>query len=284
MKVIKEKSILPMAGVASVCLPTNWAGPSPSRKSLNWLLAPRFTPEKIKLTKKTHKIRNCYVMVQFLISKTNEHHERGDSIKDNISGCLSPTLFSVVCVQSAQSELILLLSGDPEPFAAGHYLQHEKHLENCPSKIIHHRKHQALIWFSQSSCFIIASLCPSWVFFLTVCSLYSTLFTVSPCLDTLQPLTTRWHTNSTVTSMLFYLGCLCWVEQHFTSGYSSFNSVKFALWDQKVADDINRCECKMGIDRCKWTIILNHWHSPLSMSTLLQKKDKTGRCRVCGGG
>lgn len=39
-----------MAGVASVCLPTNWAGPSPSRKSLNWLLAPRFTPEKIKLT------------------------------------------------------------------------------------------------------------------------------------------------------------------------------------------------------------------------------------------
>lgn len=44
--------ISPMAGVASVCLPTNWAGPSPSRKSLNWLLAPRFTPEKIKLTHK----------------------------------------------------------------------------------------------------------------------------------------------------------------------------------------------------------------------------------------
>lgn len=42
-----------MAGVASVCRPTNWAGPSPSRKSLNWLLAPRFTPEKIKLERNT---------------------------------------------------------------------------------------------------------------------------------------------------------------------------------------------------------------------------------------
>lgn len=45
--------LLPMAGVASVCRPTNCAGPSPSKKSLNWLLAPRFTPEKIKLMQKT---------------------------------------------------------------------------------------------------------------------------------------------------------------------------------------------------------------------------------------
>ena len=31
---------LPMGGVASVCRPTIWAGPRPSRKSLNWLSAP----------------------------------------------------------------------------------------------------------------------------------------------------------------------------------------------------------------------------------------------------
>lgn len=31
---------LPMGGVANVCRPTIWAGPRPSRKSLNWLSAP----------------------------------------------------------------------------------------------------------------------------------------------------------------------------------------------------------------------------------------------------
>lgn len=38
-----------MAGVASVCRPTSWPGPRPSRKSLNWLSAPNRIPEKIRL-------------------------------------------------------------------------------------------------------------------------------------------------------------------------------------------------------------------------------------------
>jgi len=50
---------LPIDGVAKVCRPTSWAGPSPSRKSLNWLSAANLTPGKIKLKnnikKKTHK-------------------------------------------------------------------------------------------------------------------------------------------------------------------------------------------------------------------------------------
>lgn len=40
---------LPMGGVASVCLPTIWAGPSPSRKSLNWLPGPRRVVGKTNL-------------------------------------------------------------------------------------------------------------------------------------------------------------------------------------------------------------------------------------------
>lgn len=46
---------IPMAGVASVCRPTSWAGPSPSRKSLNWLLAPMLMPEKIKLQQESQQ-------------------------------------------------------------------------------------------------------------------------------------------------------------------------------------------------------------------------------------
>lgn len=42
---------LPMGGVASVCRPTIWAGPRPSRKSLNWLSAPSRVG-KINLQKK----------------------------------------------------------------------------------------------------------------------------------------------------------------------------------------------------------------------------------------
>lgn len=40
---------LPMEGVASVCRPTIWAGPSPSRKSLNWLSGPRRVVGKTNL-------------------------------------------------------------------------------------------------------------------------------------------------------------------------------------------------------------------------------------------
>lgn len=40
---------LPMGGVASVCRPTIWAGPSPSRKSLNWLSGPRRVVGKTNL-------------------------------------------------------------------------------------------------------------------------------------------------------------------------------------------------------------------------------------------
>lgn len=49
----KEKRVftvcLPMGGVASVCRPTIWAGPSPSRKSLNWLSGPRRVVGKTNL-------------------------------------------------------------------------------------------------------------------------------------------------------------------------------------------------------------------------------------------
>lgn len=43
---------LPIGGVASVCRPTIWAGPSPSRKSLNWLSAPSRVVGKTNLEKK----------------------------------------------------------------------------------------------------------------------------------------------------------------------------------------------------------------------------------------
>ncbi len=36
--------------------------------------------------------------------------------------------------------------------------------ENCPSKIIHQSQHGDLIWFCQSFCFAVISLCLSWVF------------------------------------------------------------------------------------------------------------------------
>lgn len=39
----------PMGGVASVCRPTSWPGPSPSRKSLNWLSAPSRVVGKMNL-------------------------------------------------------------------------------------------------------------------------------------------------------------------------------------------------------------------------------------------
>lgn len=38
-----------MAGVARVWRPTSWAGPRPSRKSLNWLSEAKRTPGKIRL-------------------------------------------------------------------------------------------------------------------------------------------------------------------------------------------------------------------------------------------
>lgn len=40
-----------MGGVASVCRPTIWAGPRPSRKSLNWLSGPRRVVGKTNLKK-----------------------------------------------------------------------------------------------------------------------------------------------------------------------------------------------------------------------------------------
>lgn len=50
---IKERKLItvtiPMGGVANVCRPTIWAGPSPSRKSLNWLSGPRRVVGKTKL-------------------------------------------------------------------------------------------------------------------------------------------------------------------------------------------------------------------------------------------
>lgn len=45
---------LPIAGVARVWRPTSWAGPRPSRKSLNWLSEARRTPGKIRLKAKGH--------------------------------------------------------------------------------------------------------------------------------------------------------------------------------------------------------------------------------------
>lgn len=41
-----------MGGVASVCRPTSWAGPRPSRKSLNWASEESLTPGKMRLKEK----------------------------------------------------------------------------------------------------------------------------------------------------------------------------------------------------------------------------------------
>lgn len=114
-----------MAGVASVCLPTNWAGPSPSRKSLNWLLAPRFTPEKIKLTQRTHK----HERMKTDTTHQHQHEDRGDSLEDNNR----ITLLSV----TVHSQHTLILQSlfcclQENPFTASHYLQHEKHFWKWP--------------------------------------------------------------------------------------------------------------------------------------------------------
>lgn len=91
-------SILPMAGVASVCLPTNWDGPRPSRKSLNWLLAPRLTPEKIKLRQRTYK---CEWMKTNLANVTIK---TGDS---------EPVTYPILLSVAAHCHLTLLPSGEP---------------------------------------------------------------------------------------------------------------------------------------------------------------------------
>jgi len=39
----------PIGGVANVCRPTSWAGPRPSRKSLNWASEESLTPGKMRL-------------------------------------------------------------------------------------------------------------------------------------------------------------------------------------------------------------------------------------------
>ena len=127
-------SNLPIAGVARVCRPTSWAGPRPSRKSLNWLLAPRLTPGKIKLTQRTQRT--------------------GLNIR---KGPVS-TLYTVssFCCQSL--------------FTAW------KHIGNCPSHRIHHRKHYSFNLIQSKFVFIIAPLSP---FLWTMCSLYHTVFTVT---------------------------------------------------------------------------------------------------------
>lgn len=126
------------------------------------------------------------------------------------------------------------------PFAASHYLQHEKQPEYCPCEIIHHRKHQALMRFSQSLCFIISSLGPSFLYSLLI-KLHS-VYCQSP--DTyMQKWTCRPGYNTIphnmfpyklyVISIPFYLGWFNWVGQQFISSYSSFNSVRFAEPSEK---------------------------------------------------
>lgn len=44
-----KAKILPIGGVANVCRPTIWAGPRPSRKSLNWLSGPSLVVGKMNL-------------------------------------------------------------------------------------------------------------------------------------------------------------------------------------------------------------------------------------------
>ena len=44
-----------MGGVANVCRPTSWAGPRPSRKSLNWASEESLTPGKMRLKQRRHK-------------------------------------------------------------------------------------------------------------------------------------------------------------------------------------------------------------------------------------
>lgn len=53
---ITWQKFLPIAGVARVWRPTSWAGPRPSRKSLNWLSEAKRTPGKIRLKAKQHRI------------------------------------------------------------------------------------------------------------------------------------------------------------------------------------------------------------------------------------
>lgn len=46
----------PMGGVANVCRPTSWAGPRPSRKSLNCASEESLTPGKMRLNQRDTKV------------------------------------------------------------------------------------------------------------------------------------------------------------------------------------------------------------------------------------
>lgn len=136
----ERRGFVPMAGVASVCLPTNWAGPSPSRKSLNWLLAPRFTPEKIKLPQKTQnsplltlKITNLYTNVSSVL----------------LMAPLSQHMWWIHFAASRRISLALIIYNK------------KKYLRDCPSD----RKHPVLIWLCLSFGFIVASHSPRWLIF-----------------------------------------------------------------------------------------------------------------------
>lgn len=52
---LKRLLFSPMGGVANVCRPTSWAGPRPSRKSLNWASEESLTPGKMRLEQRRHK-------------------------------------------------------------------------------------------------------------------------------------------------------------------------------------------------------------------------------------
>lgn len=170
-----------MAGVASVCLPTNWAGPSPSRKSLNWLLAPRFTPEKIKLPQKTQnsplltlKITNLYTNVSSVL----------------LMAPLSQHMWWIHFAASRRISLALIIYNK------------KKYLRDCPSD----RKHPVLIWLCLSFGFIVASHSPRWLIF-NLCARYIRLCLLSvgqhiqkyPQAGMDVSLRTCWHAVITVT-------------------------------------------------------------------------------------
>lgn len=75
----------PIGGVASVCRPTSWPGPNPSRKSLNWLSAPSRVVGKMNLRRGEQRAFVEHRAWGGLgLSQARSHREHGDCARPQL--------------------------------------------------------------------------------------------------------------------------------------------------------------------------------------------------------
>lgn len=107
----------PIGGVASVCRPTSWPGPSPSRKSLNWLSAPSRVVGKMNLPRRAKGFcgaSGCWVSSEVYSPPPAESTGRGAQPRlPSPRGALRAV--GAVAVGAAVGGLPAALPGDPGP-------------------------------------------------------------------------------------------------------------------------------------------------------------------------